>query len=149
VGEKCDCADYARRGITVLDISNPTAPVEVKRISLGTKLALKVGVDEETRGLLALTPATLERFDVRASSKNPVFSTRRSLLGVLMTEMKVDGRWSYFNGLLSTETVFWNGQTLAKKGQHDLREWVNGRVLRNGKAERIRPLYNEYEVWAE
>lgn len=137
------------QGITVLDVSDPAAPAEVKRVSLGSKLALKVGVDEETRGLLVLTLATLERFSVQANPVNPVFSKRRSLLGALMTEMKVDGRWAYFNGLLSTDTVFWDGLNLVKKGTHDLRDWTDGRALRDGMAERVQPLQNKYEVWAE
>ena len=64
-------------GITLLDISDPTSPVEAKRVSLGGKLAMKVGVDMETRGLVVLTPTTVERFDVNANASNPVFSARR------------------------------------------------------------------------
>jgi hypothetical protein len=63
-------------GVTVLDISDPTSPTEVKRVSLGGRLAMKVGVDEETRGLVVLTPTTMERFDVIANASNPGFSAR-------------------------------------------------------------------------
>lgn len=38
---------------------------------------------------------------------------------------------------------------MKRMGLHDVRAWVDGRVLREGRAERVRYAANVYELWRE
>ena len=63
--------------------------------------------------------------------------------------MKVEGRWTYLIGLW-TRTILDEGVgALYSQGTHDLCAWVNGRILREDRAERVRWLFNEFQVWEE
>ncbi len=133
-------------GVTVLEVSDPTSPMERRRLGLGTPV-LAVGASPEEGRLLALTATKLRSWNVAASPFAPVTGGSLTVAGLLMPEMKVEGRWAYLSGL-GTRAV-WDDPVsgLVSKGTHDLRDWVDGRVVRGGRAERARKPLNRYELW--
>jgi len=137
-------------GITVLDLYDPTVPVERKRLSFWTP-AQAIGAAMEEGRLYALKATELRSWNIAANPFNPVPSDTESLAGLLFERMRVEGRWIYLNGLW-TQTLYDDPAFgLSKKGQHDLRPWVSGRLLRDGRAERTKNLTCDpvYEVWEE
>jgi hypothetical protein len=133
-------------GVTVLDVSDPTSPVERRRINLWTPV-LAVGASLEEGRLYALTATKLRPWSIAADPFAPVAGGSLTVAGLLMPEMKVEGCWTYLSDL-GTRAV-WDDPVsgLVSKGTHDLRSWVEGRVLREGRAERARKLLNRYELW--
>jgi hypothetical protein len=134
-------------GITVAALDENGALFEVKRMSLG---ALAIGVDVNTTNekLMVLTPTKLRRFEIGGNPYAPTAKNQVALSGLLYPRMRVDGAWTYLNGLLGTQTVEDAAEGLLKRGPHDLRDWVDGRIVRDGVAERLSPgCANAYEVW--
>lgn len=134
-------------GITVAALDENGALFEVKRMSLG---ALAIGVDVNTANekLMVLTPTKLRRFEIGGNPYAPTAKNQVALSGLLYPRMRVDGAWTYLNGLLGTQTVEDAAEGLLKRGPHDLRDWVDGRIVRDGVAERLSPgCVNAYEVW--
>ena len=135
-------------GITVVSVADPTAPIEVERVPLGT-LVEALGVNEESWRLMALTPGSLRKFSLGGNPFRPTETGSVGLAGWSFYEMKVEGRWTYLNGLW-TQTVLDEGAGgFSTQGTHDLRAWVNGRILREDRAEHVRWLFNEFQVWEE
>lgn len=133
-------------GITVVDTTDPATPTEVGRVSLGT-LVEAVGVNEEGWRLMALTPGVLKKLDLGRDPFEPVVTDSICIAGGLFYDIKVAGDWTYLNGLF-TQTVLDEGTTgLSTRGAHDLRDWVDGRVQRGDRAERVRWLFGEFQVW--
>lgn len=135
-------------GITVVDVSDPVDPIEVGRV--GTGMAVwTVGVNARDRAVMALSPTKLLRYDIRSFDRDPVKTGQIGLLGLLFYGMEVEDRWTYLSGLW-TQTVFDDPLTgLSRKGPHGLREWVDGRVIDDGRALRLDLLGNELELWEE
>jgi hypothetical protein len=134
-------------GITVATLDEFGAISEVKRVSVGAA-ALGVGVDATNEKLLVLSPTKLRRFEIGGNPYAPIVKDSVALSGLLYPKMRVDAAWTYLNGLLGTQTVEATASGLTKRGAHDLRDWVDGRIVREGIAERLAPgCANAYEVW--
>ena len=54
--------------------------------------------------------------------------------------------WTYLSGLATQR--LWDGPSgLEKRGPHDVRDWVEGRVEDGSSAYRVRRLANAFEMW--
>jgi len=134
-------------GITVAALDENGALSEVKRLSLG-KLVLGVEVNRAGEKLLALTTNKLRRFEIGGNPYAPFEKNSVALSGLLYPWMRVDGAWTYLNGWFGTQTVEGAAAGLMLRGSHDVRDWVDGRIVRDGVAERVAPgCANAYEVW--
>jgi len=133
-------------GVTALSLEDPTAPRELDHVPVGW-LVTQLEKNETARKLMALTPGGLKRLDVGATPASPKLSAGVSFAGWAMWEMRTEGKWTYLNGPW-TETVHDGGEAgLTREGAHDLRAWVDGRILRGSRAQRVRLLNNDLQVW--
>ncbi|MCK9463300.1 MAG: kelch motif-containing protein [Proteobacteria bacterium] len=134
-------------GVTVAALDENGALVEVKRLSLG-KPVLGVEVNQTGEKMLALTTNKLRRFEIGGNPYAPFEKNSVSVSGLLFPRMRVDGAWTYLNGWFGTQTVEDAAAGLMLRGAHDVRDWVDGRIVRDGVAERVAPgCANAYEVW--
>ncbi|MCK9460851.1 MAG: kelch motif-containing protein [Proteobacteria bacterium] len=134
-------------GITVAALDESGALSEVKRLSLG-KPVLGVEVNEPGEKLLALTTDKLRRFELGGNPYLPFEKNSVSVSGLLYPWMRADGAWTYLNGWFGTLTVEDSATGLKLRDAHDVRDWVAGRIVRDGVAERVAPgCANAYEVW--
>ncbi len=74
----------------------------------------------------------------------------------MCNEMRVQDRWIYLNDWTSPDwmrlSVYDDSEEgLIVKSSHNVEDWVDGRVLHNDRAERLKLDYasNQYEVWTE
>jgi hypothetical protein len=135
-------------GITVVDIRNPSEPLEIERKCLGTMIK-EIEYNERDWRLLALTPFHIRKFDVLSNPANPGEVESIGLLGLTFWEMRTEGRWNYLNGLWTRSLYDDPNDGLQTMGDHDVRAWVQGRELREGQAERLNLLQNKFEIWGE
>lgn len=132
--------------IIVVNAADPTNLFEVNRVDLDGH-ALKVGVNNEDRRLIALTQQVLQRFDVSTDPYWPYETDSMTIAGRAFDEMKVDGSWIYLAGRWTQSFFDDDSGGLVLKGSHELSEWVKGRALKEKFAERIMKQQNRYEVW--
>jgi hypothetical protein len=134
-------------GLTIAALDEDGALTEARRIGLGA-LAIHVDVDSTDGKLMVLTTTSLRRFELGANPYLPTEKNRVGLAGWSYPGMRVDGPWTYLNGFVGTRTVEDAAAGLLSRGPHDLRDWVEGRIVRDGVAERVAPgCANAYEAW--
>jgi hypothetical protein len=141
---------YVAQGddVIVLDGSDPTALVEVSRISLGGSI-MSLDINAEDRKVVALTPFELVLLDTMPNPAWPVFSDSIALIGWAFDDMRVDGSWIYLSGWWTQSFHDSDEEGLQRMGWHDLREWVEGSRMDGWAAERIDDHLHRYEMWVE
>jgi hypothetical protein len=133
-------------GITIVDVGSPSEPVEVGRRHVGKRVE-SLELNWGGKSLYALTPFKLQKYDVLSTPKDPVKKEELGILGLAYWDMKADGNWVYLSGLWNKSVYDRKEEGLIKKGGHNVRAWVAGRITRPGQAERIRGTGNTFEVW--
>ena len=107
-----------------------------------------VDVNEGNRKLMALTQGSLRSLNIAI---DPTAMTQTAAVGLAWNAfwwMRTEGQWTYLHGGIPTQTVYDSGQGgLQKRGPHDLRGWIDGVILRKGRAERVNWNLNELQVW--
>jgi hypothetical protein len=137
-------------GITVATLDETGFLVEVDHVVTGHwVLALDVNAREER--LAVLTHNKLRRYELSANPVAPFESATMALVPAWSyTDLKTEGRWTYLTGAAGTSAVYDGGAAGLMEGEtHDVTSWVDGRVLRDGVAERVVESDNSLEVWGE
>jgi hypothetical protein len=100
--------------------------------------------------LYVLTPSEVIRYDTMSNPREPVEKDSVRVRGSTYRGMRLDGNWIYLDGN-RTESIYddmESGMTLM--GEHDVGDWVQGRIVRDGQAERVRyGSRSSFEVWGE
>jgi hypothetical protein len=136
------------RGITIATLNESGTLTEAKRVNIST-LALAVGVNERDGKLVVLTPASLRVYELALDPLAPFEKRRLNMLGLSYLNLIVENRWTYLTGLW-TKAVYDGGATgLSNMGPHSVAAWTDGRILRDGVAERVDWVENALEVWSE
>jgi hypothetical protein len=122
----------------------PSDPVDLEQVNLA-KPVLRLTINRDEASLMALTTSALVKMRL-SNPAAPSEVSRVSLFGLLFPDMKTDGLWTYLNGI--TTLSVWDGPNgLEKRGSHNVREWVAGRIVNDDFAYRIRRMSNTFEIW--
>jgi hypothetical protein len=137
------------KGITVVDVRVPAMPVEIGRINVGKRVD-EIELSEKNDRLYVLTPLEVIRYNTMSNPMEPVEKDAVRVRGPTYRGMRLDGNWIYLGGN-RTESIYddrKSGMTLM--GEHDVGDWVQGRIVRDGQAERVRyGSRSSFEVWGE
>jgi hypothetical protein len=100
--------------------------------------------------LYVLTPSEVIRYDTMSNPREPVEKDAVRVRGSTYRGMRLDGNWIYLDGN-RTESIYDDKESgMALMGEHDVGDWVQGRVVRDGQAERVRyGSRSSFEVWGE
>ena len=133
-------------GVTVVSAADPTAPVKTSRVALGAPV-LDLALDADGWRLMALTPGSLRRLDLGRNPFSPTQGASLPIAGLALPEMEVENGWTYLSGLWTATVFDEGGDGLSPGGPHDLRAWVDGAIVGEEVAQRVKWLSNAYEVW--
>jgi galactose oxidase-like protein/thrombospondin type 3 repeat protein/LVIVD repeat-containing protein len=135
-------------GITAVNIGNPTDLVEEGRINRSHAVRA-LGINYDDWKLVAMTTRGVGVLDIRTNPRQPLIIAKKAFATWLYSDLRVDGRWIYLNGLMPM-SIYHTGDRLEMKHTHQgLDDWIEGRVLQDDLALRLNWWKNRYEVWAE
>ena len=135
------------KGITVVDIRDPEAPVEIGRKNVGKRVE-EIELNEKNGRLYVLTPSEVIRYETMSNPREPIEKDAVRVRGSTYQAMRLDGNWIYLDGIW-TESIYDDKKDgMMIMGEHDVSEWVQGRIVRDGQAERVQyKSGSSFEVW--